>query len=62
MSLSASNGSIDVFYIPEKDLNNPKGKELKTKFFKDKVFYFTEVSQLSFAKLFQLSSLIAPNL
>lgn len=44
VSLSASNGSIDVYYIPKKEVNNPKGTELRARFFKDNVFYFSEVS------------------
>ena len=47
VSLSSANGSIDVYYIPKKDVNNPRGKELKEKFFKDNVFYFSEVSPLA---------------
>lgn len=43
VSLSASNGSMDVYYIPKKDLDNPKGKELRERFFKEDVFYFSEV-------------------
>lgn len=46
VSLSSANGSIDVFYIPKKDLDNPKGKELREKFFKENVFYFSEVQLL----------------
>lgn len=46
VSLSSANGSIDVFYIPKKDLDNPKGKELRDKFFKENVFYFSEVQLL----------------
>ncbi|XP_067952062.1 DNA (cytosine-5)-methyltransferase PliMCI-like [Watersipora subatra] len=42
VSLSEANGSIDVFYIPMKDVNNPRGKELRDKFFKDNDFYFSE--------------------
>lgn len=46
VSLSSANGSIEVYYIPKKDLDNPRGKELRNKFFRDSVFYFSEVSTI----------------
>jgi len=43
VSLTSSNGSLDVYYIPKKDSETPRGRELKEKFFKDGHFYFSEV-------------------
>ncbi|KAF6017679.1 DNMT1 [Bugula neritina] len=42
VSLTSSNGSLDVYYIPKKDSETPRGRELKEKFFKDGHFYFSE--------------------
>ena len=46
VSLSEANGSIEVYYIPKKDVDKPRGRELRDKFFKEKVFYFSEVTKL----------------
>ena len=54
VSLTSASGSIEVYYIPKKDIDLPRGIELKEKFFKDKVFYFTEVFDCAVLQLFPL--------
>lgn len=45
VALTSANGATDVFYIPSKDIDTPKGKNLRERFFNQQVFYFSQVIQ-----------------